>query len=125
MAAASATCARSRQEQHVVRTTDGQDGYNEARRCQCVAPADDTDARKENTVLEERKDPDSVFSFATSCLLSAGPNCCLAWRQRSLGVPFAPAFNYVSRRGTPLLLSLLSLVIKQLLTPSSAFGLFD
>lgn len=123
MAAASDVPWESRVEPHSVRTTDGQDRYNEAQRCQCMAPTDDTDAWKEDKVLDGKTRLrqcvcSSSHVFATSCLLSSRPNCCLAWRQLSLGLPFMPPLITSARKGTWLLLSLLSLVIKQLLTPS-------
>lgn len=53
--------------------------------------------------------------LASSCLLSFCPNCCLAWRQISLGVPLP--LRHAGCRAVWLLLSLFSLVIKQLLAP--------
>lgn len=81
--------------------TDGQDGYNEARRCQWTAPDWWDWCLRGGQGVRRKNEAEAAFAarlFATSCLRSSCPNCCLAWRLRSLGTPFMPPLNTSARK---------------------------
>lgn len=81
--------------------TDGQDGYNEARRCQRTAPDWWDWCLRGGQGVRRKNEAEAAFAarlFATSCLRSSCPNCCLAWRLRSLGTPFMPPLITSARK---------------------------